>query len=68
MHINSHANLIIVLTIDLHTTLGIGVHELNDTHSPFQLANNDYGASGASARHKAKLHLVDVHHLTDVGV
>ena len=35
-HINSHAKLITVLTIDLHTTLGIGVHDLNDTHSPFR--------------------------------
>ena len=35
MHINSHAKLIIVLTIDLLTTLGIGVHDLNDMHSPF---------------------------------
>ena len=68
MHINSHTKLIIVLTIDLHMTLGIGVHDLNDTHSSLKLANNDYGASGASARHKGKLHLVDVNHLTDVGV
>ena len=34
MHINSHAKLTIVLNIDLHMTLGIGVHDLNDTHSP----------------------------------
>ena len=36
MHINSHAKLIIILNIDLHMTLGIGVHDLNDTHSPFR--------------------------------
>ena len=36
MHMNSHAKLIIALTIDLHTTLGIGVHALNDTRSPFR--------------------------------
>ena len=36
MHMNSHAKLIIALTIDLHTTLSIGVHALNDTRSPFR--------------------------------
>ena len=33
-----------------------------------QLANNEDGVSGTSPRQKAELHLVDVHHLTDVGV
>ena len=36
MHMNSHAKLINALNIDLHTTLGIGVHALNDMHSPFR--------------------------------
>ena len=36
MHMNSHTKLIIALIIDLHTTLGIGVHALNDTRSPFR--------------------------------
>ena len=36
MHMNSHAKLIIALTIDLHTTLGIGVYALNGTHSSFR--------------------------------
>ena len=35
MHTNSHTKLLTVLTIDLHTTLCIWVHALDDTHSPF---------------------------------
>ena len=35
MHTNSHTKLLTVLTIDLHTTPGIGIHALDDTHSPF---------------------------------
>ena len=33
-----------------------------------QLANNKDGVSGTSNRHKTKLHLINVHHLVDVGV
>ena len=43
MHTNSHAKLFIVLTIDPHMTLGIGVHALDDTHSPFLDPEDPYG-------------------------
>ena len=32
---NSHAEILTVLNIDLHMTIGIRVHALDDTHSPF---------------------------------
>ena len=35
MHTNSHAKLITVSTIDLHTAPGIVVHTLDDMHSLF---------------------------------
>ena len=35
MHTRLHAKLLEVLIIDPHMTLGIGVHALDDTHSPF---------------------------------
>ena len=35
MHTNSHTKLLTVLTIDPHTTTGLGVHALDDPHSPF---------------------------------
>ena len=35
MHTRLHAKLLEVLTIDPHMTPGIGVHTLDDTHSPF---------------------------------
>ena len=34
MHSNSHAKLLTVLTIDLHTAPGIVLHALKDTHGP----------------------------------
>ena len=35
MHINSHAKLLIVLTIDPHMAVGSVVYILDDTHNPF---------------------------------
>ena len=35
MHTDSHTKLLTVLTIDPHMTPGLGVHALDDLHSPF---------------------------------
>ena len=35
MHTNSYTKLLTVLTIDSHKTPGLGVHALDDRHSPF---------------------------------
>ena len=35
------------------------------TSTALQLANNEDGVSGTSTRHKAELHFINVHHLTD---
>ena len=34
MHTKSHAKLLTVLTIEPHMTPGVGVHALDDAHSP----------------------------------
>ena len=35
MHVDTYAQILTVLTIDPHTTLGMGAHALNDMQSPF---------------------------------
>ena len=57
--------------LEIGDTLLLGVrneHQVISCKMLLQLANNEDGVNGTSARHKAELNLIDVHHLMDVEV